>query len=199
MFSLLFLKESWCSEDDNYTTEPEPLTATITRTANVEQPTISKFKIDEQPFRVEGGTPENRQEVQKSLREIFETPKGAEILAELKSRRFLWFFPQEFTVRLLDLRDPSQYQDPDSAQGVSETPSFAYGFSSVITIDPNWLRERSFHTANGAVPFTIRRALAHELGHAAFGTTDEDMLNIIENENPIMNALGQPSRTAYYE
>jgi len=42
--------------------------------------------------------------------------------------------------------------------------------------------------------------MAHELGHAVMAHRDNGlnkMSNVNANENPIMNALGQPSRTKY--
>jgi len=71
----------------------------------------------------------------------------------------------------------------------------------------------SVMTASGKIPATTLRILAHELGHAGTWTTnvttrmrDTDhsslpagnrMLNSINNENALMNELGQPSRTQY--
>lgn len=76
--------------------------------------------------------------------------------------------------------------------------AYAYPGGDAIYVDPN------FHpvtqTTVGPIAATTRRIIAHELGHAVFGTLDNgfaNMNNVNQNENPIMNSLGQPSRTRY--
>jgi hypothetical protein len=112
---------------------------------------------------------------------IFATPRGAQMLAALESRRFLFFFKTAFVV---DLR-------------VSNN-AYAYPGGNAVYIDP------SFHpviqTTSGPIPATTQRIIAHELGHAVFSMADTGpgrMINVNINENPIMNSLGQPSRTRY--
>ncbi len=58
----------------------------------------------------------------------------------------------------------------------------------------------SIQTVAGQIEASTTRILAHEMGHAIFGTLDAgvgQMLNVNQNENPIMNTLGEPARTQY--
>lgn len=69
-----------------------------------------------------------------------------------------------------------------------------------IHVDPNFQQPVRIQTAAGKVPGTTRRIIAHELGHAVFSVRDagkNKMKNVIENENPVINELGEPSRTRY--
>lgn len=144
-------------------------------------PTESEFKIGDKTFVVEGGTPAQRTDVEKDLREIFGTKRGAEMLKELESRRFLGLFRTDFKVDL----------------NVTNNAYAPLGGDS-IHVDPNF--HPSIDTANGPIAATTQRIMAHELGHAVFGTADDGpsrMNNVTQNENTVMNELGEPSRTKY--
>ncbi len=103
------------------------------------------------------------------------------MLTELESRRHLGFAPKNFIV---DLNVKNN--------------AFAFLGRDAIYVDP------SFHptilTTAGEIPATTRRIIAHELGHAVFGTADDGpdrMNNVLQNDNPIMNSLGEPSGLRY--
>jgi len=69
-----------------------------------------------------------------------------------------------------------------------------------INLDPSSLPRTPIVTKLGTIPATLERAIAHELGHAVFGTEDSgagSLRNILRHETPIMRELGQPVRIKY--
>ena len=73
-------------------------------------------------------------------------------------------------------------------------------YADKIEISRNINRSLKILTTEGYIFTTLTRIVAHELGHAVFGTLDsgENRLdNVIENENPIMRDLNEPERTKY--
>jgi len=136
----------------------------------------TEFSIGEKDFSVVGGTAEDRAMVQSDLKEIFATPRGREMLAALESRRFLFVFRTSFMVDLTIVNT-----------------AYAYLGQNAVYVDPNWHPE--IDTTAGPLRATTQRIIAHELGHAVFSTRDPS--NVYLNENPVMNALGQPSRVGY--
>lgn len=126
---------------------------------------------------VEGGTAEEREQVQQALRRIFSTKRGREleqiIRAEAKAR----------TIYII------------SYQGKNECPNAP---STEIDISPNAIV--SYDTEWGTIQFPLEVIIAHELGHAVAGTRDDgpgQMNNINKNENPIAKDLGWPGRVSY--
>lgn len=146
----------------------------------------NEFLIDGKTFAVRGGDFDLRQSVADALAKIFSTPRGTEMLSLIKER---W---SDFHV----------YLSSGIAGGFAITSHKNSFGSNFVVIDPYY--ESKVATTAGAIPYTIERLLAHELGHAIFGTKDctegdtKCMQNVLENENPIMAALGQPERTSYF-
>jgi hypothetical protein len=141
----------------------------------------SEFEIGGKPFRVNGGTLEEKLRIQSDLRGIFRTSHGKEMLEILNSRKNFWFFDKEFVIDLTIKND-----------------AYSRPYGNVIHIDPNF--HPQLEMENGWARASTQRALAHELGHAVYGTRDVglgSMMNIEMHENPIMNELGQPSRIRY--
>lgn len=69
-----------------------------------------------------------------------------------------------------------------------------------IDFDPSF--NPNINTTQGSKPASSIRILAHEIGHtpAADGCLDDGpgrMNNVLRNENPIANSLGEYSRTTY--
>jgi hypothetical protein len=141
----------------------------------------SEFSIGDKPFNVIGGTPADRIGVEADLRAILQTPRGAQMLSQLETRRSFFFFKSDFVVDLTVANN-----------------AYAYTGQDAIFVDPNF--HPLIQTTIGLVPASTLRILGHELGHAAFGTRDDGpgrMNNVLQNENPIMRTLGQPDRTRY--
>ncbi|MDP5211333.1 M91 family zinc metallopeptidase, partial [Microbulbifer sp. 2205BS26-8] len=141
----------------------------------------SEFTIGNKDFVIIGDTEASRARIQSELGDIFSTTRGGEMLANLEDRRSFWFFKKDFVVDLTVTNN-----------------AYAYPGGDAIYVDPNFHPE--IQTTDGPMAATTRRIMAHELGHAVFSTPDDGlyrMNNIIRNENLIMNALGQPSRTEY--
>ena len=71
-------------------------------------------------------------------------------------------------------------------------------FPSKENIDPRF--KPPIYTTDGVVRVDLERLVAHELGHIVTGAQDDGrgrMNNINQNGDPIMNRLGEPSRTSY--
>jgi hypothetical protein len=71
--------------------------------------------------------------------------------------------------------------------------------TKTVLLDPNY--HPLVQTTAGLIPASTRRELTHELGHVMMGEYDngpDAMNNVNRNENPIMEALGEPRRTQYY-
>jgi hypothetical protein len=71
-----------------------------------------------------------------------------------------------------------------------------------VIVDPDY--RPIFDTPRGYSTFSLPRILGHELGHAATGAKDpprgntEPGLNVLLNENPIAQELGEPLRIRYH-
>jgi hypothetical protein len=141
----------------------------------------SEFTIGDKDFVIEGGTLAEKLQVQADLKAIFSTPRGAVMLSQLESRRSFFFFSKDFVI---DLNVVSN--------------AYAYPGGDAIYVDPTF--HPTIQSTAGPIAATTQRIMAHELGHAVFGTLDDGparMNNVLMNENPIMSALGGPSRTRY--
>jgi hypothetical protein len=138
----------------------------------------STFSVGEKRFIIIGGTWADQSQVEGDLRGIFSTSRGAEMLSTLEARRFLGIFSTPFTVDL-------------TVVGTAYT----YMYVDTIYVDPKF--HPYINTTAGYIPANTQRIMAHELGHAVFGTPDLGLKNVILNENAVMNALGHPSRIEY--
>jgi RHS repeat-associated protein len=134
----------------------------------------------ESPIKIYGATSYAEQEaVQNAIDQVLSTPRGQEMLAQIEGPWYEHGTPQSLYI--------SDFGDIDSLAG-----------EGVLFINPNanvWIQ-----TSNGKIVATLSRMIAHELGHSLMGDHDDGkcrMNNINKNENPIMNALGQPSRISY--
>jgi len=71
-----------------------------------------------------------------------------------------------------------------------------------IIVDPDY--RPIYDTPQGYSSFTLPRIIGHELGHAATGAEDprrgeaEPGLNVLLNENPLAQELGEPLRMRYH-
>ena len=69
---------------------------------------------------------------------------------------------------------------------------------SHINVDPSYhprikvRRQFLFFRWNGTQDASTRRIIAHELGHAVFGTPDAGLQNVLLNENAIVNSCSSP-------
>ncbi len=125
--------------------------------------------------RAVGGSPLQQVNVQISASHVFSTPRGAQLQGMIDARGF------GVNVWIISGR----------GRGVGPTPSDVY-------IDPTM--RVNVITTMGSVLASLDRILAHELGHAITGIKDDgpgNMANVFANENPIMDALGEPRRTQY--
>jgi RHS repeat-associated protein len=134
----------------------------------------------EQPVTVLGGTPAQQQEINGEVAQILGTPRGQQLLNQIDGPWYEHGSPQTISIN---------NQNDDSSE---------LGAGSV-NVEPR--DHPCIQTTAGRQPASTQRIIAHELGHAVTGTDDDGpgrLNNINQNENPIMNALGQPSRTSYY-
>jgi hypothetical protein len=88
-------------------------------------------------------------------------------------------------------------------------PGFFRIHTREIVVDPDLNNYRPVQTAGGPRPQSLERILAHEMGHAATGAPDppdtpnipgivrEPGANVILNENPVAEELGQLPRIRY--
>jgi RHS repeat-associated protein len=133
-------------------------------------------KDDVAVLRIRGGTVSDQAKVRSALDDIFGTKQGGEVLDSLIGRD---------TVIVINERND-----------VSTRPLLG-----ITWIDVN--AEKWVLTSEGCVESSLERNLAHELGHLATGTGDVDymgqekMKNVMTNENPIVEELGETERTKY--
>jgi hypothetical protein len=79
--------------------------------------------------------------------------------------------------------------------------AFAYVDSDRVYVHPDC--HHNIDTADGSITMNTRRMIAHEMGHAIMSAPVENfqreyrMINIRENENPIMEFFGEPQRLRY--
>lgn len=132
------------------------------------------------PVYATGGTPTQRAAVEASVRDILATPRGKEMEAKIRGP---WYWPgKPVEVRLNTTGDNYCPRSP----------------GQLAHVDPT--AHPVIQTTAGPQPASTSRIIAHELGHAVFGTRDDGpgrMNNVIANENPIAVALGQAARTRY--
>ncbi len=124
---------------------------------------------------IKNGTDTDIQNVKSDLNKIFSTPRGKDMLQAIQaSGRKL----------IINLNDNLVLNGKVGGLELNIDPSF----------------NPSIQTVQGEISASTTRILAHEMGHAIFGTLDAgagQMLNVNLNENPVMNSLGEPSRTVY--
>jgi RHS repeat-associated protein len=131
------------------------------------------------PVRVVGGTADEQVQVQAALDQVWSTPRGQQMLDQIDGPWYEYGNPQE-----LDIND---YGDDEYNPELGVL----------------WINEDAnvyIPVAGGRARASLARIIAHELGHAVFGTKDDGpcmMNNVNQNENPVAKALGQPLRTAY--
>ena len=129
-------------------------------------------------------TPEQQTRVNKIIGNIRMTERGAIILSEIeKGDRRLVIAP--------DWKNNPFYKDDKSGNGTIFFNPYA-----TIYIDVEYKNGKT-----GKVKASAERILAHELGHA-HGTGDEgpgNLDNVNENENPIMEALGEQFKRTKYD
>lgn len=128
------------------------------------------------PINIVGGTPEQKEAVRKALDRVLSTPRGKQLEDILDSRR-----DPHLNINITKDDDP---------EGTCPGKD--------IYIDPNYAP--IIQTSEGLMLANLERMIAHEMGHAVTGIKDDgpgNMNNVKANENPIMEALGQPPRTKY--
>jgi len=72
--------------------------------------------------------------------------------------------------------------------------------SDAISLNPSYRPFIELNAIGNYGQASLTRVLAHEFGHAVFGTPDDGpkhMHNVNLNENPIMEALGEGTRMSY--
>jgi len=129
-------------------------------------------------------TPEQQTRVNKIIGNIRMTERGAKILSEIeKGDRRLVIAP--------DWKNNPFYRHDKSGNGTIFFNPYA-----TINIDVEYKNGKT-----GKTNASAERILAHELGHA-YGTGDEgpgSLDNVNENENPIMEALGEQFKRTKYD
>jgi RHS repeat-associated protein len=144
----------------------------------------------ESPVTVTGGTAFQRTYYENTAALVLATPRGQQLQQQIEGPWYWHGSPQ--TVQLT----------PGVACGACAI--FSNGSDGTLTsantvqIDPNY--HPDLQTTAGPQPASDARILAHELGHSVTGTQDTgpgQLDNVIQNENPIAQALGEPARTQY--
>jgi RHS repeat-associated protein len=125
---------------------------------------------------VDGGTKEQQDQVKAMLKRIFATPRGKCLKKNIR-------------------KGDDQVQIHLGNYGMKMG-----ALGNEIRFDPSF--NPNINTTYGVQPASSERILGHEIGHtpAADGACDDGpgrMNNVLRNENPIANSLGQPSRTTY--
>ncbi len=147
----------------------------------------NEFNIDGVDFKTThydhpyGLAGETANDIYANLANIFNTPRGKEILEAYKGRS-KYLNDDNITV---EINNNGDIEAELNGNLVRVDPVFK----------PNVLTDR------GIVDTTMRRLLSHELPHAMIGTGDRAILspgpNVLENENPIMKYLGGRPRIRY--
>ena len=133
----------------------------------------------EAPEMINGGTADEQAQVQSAVDQVFSTPEGQQMLAEIDGP---WY----------------EHGDPQTLNIDDYGTDEAVPNSGVLDVNPNatlWIQ-----TPNGTAQASLARIIAHELGHSLRGTLDDGpcrMNNVNKNENPVAKALGQPLRIKY--
>jgi hypothetical protein len=134
----------------------------------------------ESPVMIYGGTPAEQAQVEAAVNQVLSTPRGQEMLAQIDGPWYDHGNAQELYI---------------NDDGQNESPSLGSG---ELYVDPD--SHVPIPTANGRIFASLTRIIAHELGHSLMCDDDDGpgrMNNVNKNENPVVNALGQPSRTSY--
>ena len=134
----------------------------------------------ESPIYVEGGTTEEQRRVIDAVNKVFSTRRGKEMLDAIKGPWYRHGSPKTIHI----------------TAGHIFRSDFLGGDN--MYIDPTF--SPCMYTTAGIVRGSLERGIGHELGHLVFGVGDDGpgrMNNVNQNENPVANDLGQPSRTKY--
>jgi RHS repeat-associated protein len=133
----------------------------------------------ESPVMINGGTSQEQAQVIAAVNQIFSTPRGQEMLAQIEGPWYTHGNPQTLNI--------NDYGGDEAVAGSNE-----------LSVNPDanvWVLG-----ANGKFKLSLPAIISHEMGHSLMGDLDDgpcDMNNTIKNENPIERALGLPIRTAY--
>jgi RHS repeat-associated protein len=133
----------------------------------------------ESPVMINGGTSQEQAQVIAAVNQIFSTPRGQEMLAQIEGPWYAHGNPQTLNI--------NDYGGDEAVAGSNE-----------LSVNPDanvWVLG-----ANGKFKLSLPAIISHEMGHSLTGDLDDgpcDMNNTIKNENPIERALGLPIRTAY--
>lgn len=151
------------------------------------------FDYEGKTIRIIGGTLAQQELAKKNFELIFKTPHGKEMLDILKQRdQSGWFGGGKRDFVLDFVRGKNRSDAP-------------YG-KDVLFIDPNFRELETIDGSRALVQPSLLRLMAHEMGHAVYGTHDwgttdmygrPDMKNVTNHETPIMRALGMPARIKY--
>jgi hypothetical protein len=141
------------------------------------------FDYEGKTIRIIGGTLAQQELAKKNFELIFKTPHGKEMLDILKQRDQSGWFSGGKRDFVLKFTFPHR----------SEAP---FG-KDVLIIDPNFRELETIEGSRALVQPSLLRLMAHEMGHAVYGTRDwetfdkygrPDMQNVTSHENPIMRA-----------
>jgi RHS repeat-associated protein len=136
---------------------------------------------------VTGGTPFQRTYYENIVALDLATPRGQQLQQQIEGPWYWHGSPQ--TIVLTPTPPGCGIACSVFSNNVSQ---------NTVLIDPNM--RTLVQTTAGPIVATDTRTVAHELGHSVTGTQDTgpgNMDNVIQNENPIAQALGEPARTQY--
>ena len=149
----------------------------------------------EEPFNVSGGTADQRTAVVAAANRVFATPRGTEMMDEIH---------RSGDPVYMRITDPGVGWTHVRFSNVIGSPQMPES----IFLDYCELENVQLLTTEEFQTLTLEQFLAHEMGHFVFRTFDvdvnsahgiqRDMQNVIENENPVRRALGDPERCSYY-
>jgi RHS repeat-associated protein len=136
-----------------------------------------KFSVGNQQFVINGGNAWERRDAERSTRDVMSTQAGRQMLDHLEERGKRFF---------IDVGNSG------------ERGPFGYYNMNYVIVDGRIRLVSALETGEARISLT--RQIAHEFGHAVFGTKDDGvgmMNNVHQHENVIMRELGGQSRTSY--
>jgi hypothetical protein len=144
----------------------------------------------ESPVSVTGGTPTQRAQYESTVTAVLSTPRGQQLQEQIVGPWYWHGNPQSIQIIPGVECGACAIFDQNLIGTLTST--------NTVQVDPNF--HPIIQTTAGPVVAGDARIIAHELGHSVTGIQDTgpgQMDNVIQNENPIVKALGLPERTQY--
>ncbi len=160
-----------------------------TKAAAIKAGEVSSQRVGKLNVFVYGGSTEDRAKVLKAISDVFtKSSHGATELQALESRKFFLGMGSVKPFDILLAKNP--------------IGSYTYTGSQGLVLDLRQVGAYSYVFRDPISGFSLQRIIAHELGHAAMGTSDDGpmrMNNVNKHENVIMRELGDTNDRVTYD